>query len=126
MGVIRKDANDPDPTSAENEGSNDGKGFESLVVLQFREDVTTATVEWLLGKIQASRFEGGAELMARTVLNEKGQVRRGVNIWDISDRYDTWHCIVVCQDDKNRVVLLQETLMYLILYLVLLFSSVID
>jgi hypothetical protein len=74
MGVIRKDANDPD-LAADEEGNDERPVFESLVVLQFREDVTAATVEWLLGKIQAGRFEGGAELLARTVLNEKGQVR---------------------------------------------------
>lgn len=72
MGVIRKDASVPDSTT---EATDDKQGFESLIVLQFREDVAAATVEWLLGKIQASRYSGGAELLARTVLNEKGQVK---------------------------------------------------
>ena len=76
MGVIRKDATDPAHTEPDDTGGVEAdRGFESLVVLQFPDDVKPCTVEWLLGKIEASRFDGGAELLARTVLNEKGQVR---------------------------------------------------
>ena len=75
MGVIRKDATAPSPSKdipASSTANTDD--FESLVVLQFSEKVSHETVEWLLGKIQGSRYEGGAELQARTVFDEKKKV----------------------------------------------------
>ena len=48
--------------------------FHTLCVIEFAEDIPGATVEWLLGKIQAPRSQGGGELSAELV-EDPGKVQ---------------------------------------------------
>ena len=56
--------------------SGNGERFEPLVVLEFTASVNQAAVEWLLAKLQATKTEGGADLLVRTLYLQHSKVGR--------------------------------------------------
>ena len=54
--------------------NRNGEGFEPQVVLEFTASVNQAAVEWLLAKLQASKTEGGADLLVQTLYLQHNKV----------------------------------------------------
>ena len=50
------------------------EGFHTLCVMEFAVGTPAVTVDWMLSKIQASRNDGGGELLAELVHDDPGKV----------------------------------------------------
>jgi len=55
------------------EVSNDAGPFRTYVVMEFSEKIPPMTQEWLLSRITSPRVNGGGELIAKPVLDERGE-----------------------------------------------------
>ena len=52
--------------------------FKTLVVIEFSKKIPHPTMEWILSKIKMPRSQGGGELLARTALDDDGEVSHSV------------------------------------------------